>query len=362
MIEIKKLTKEYPKITPLKDVSTTINQGDVIALIGHSGCGKSTLLKMINLLEQPTSGTIIVDGVDITAPDYEEYEICRKIGMVFQNFNLFGHLTAVENIMFPQMDLMGKTKQEAYDRAMELLHMVGMESKALQYPRNLSGGQQQRVAIARTLAMDPKIILFDEPTSALDPTMVGEVQAVIRELAKTGITMMIVTHEMKFAKEISNRVFYMDEGNIYEDGTPEQIFENPQKPLTRRFIKRLKVFETIIDNRDFDFSNAFLDIEQFGKTISLEKKTIYLLQSIFEELCLEILLKHNPDYKIKFAIEYSESNNDINVLVIYNGDLFDPGSTDNSMSLTILKSRMKKLIYSKNMDNEFRNNIEIQLL
>ena len=207
MIKIEHLRKEYPNVTPLKDVSVEINDGDVISVIGPSGTGKSTLLRCINLLEKPTSGHITIDGQEITDPKCNVPMLRRKMGMVFQGFNLFGHLTVIENIMLAPMDLLGKSKQEAYDTGMQLLRTVGLAEKALNYPDELSGGQKQRIAIARTLAMDPDVILLDEPTSALDPTMVGEVQAVIRDLAKTGKTMMIVTHEMGFARAISNRVF-----------------------------------------------------------------------------------------------------------------------------------------------------------
>jgi len=361
MIELQHITKSYENATPLKDVDLVIQKGEVVAVIGPSGCGKSTLLRMINLLERPTSGKIIVDGTDITAPGYKEYEIGRKIGMVFQGFNLFGHLTVLENIMIPQMDLLERSKQDAYDRAMQLLHAVGMESRALQYPHMLSGGQKQRVAIARTLALDPEVILFDEPTSALDPAMVGEVQTVIRELAKTGITMLIVTHEMRFAREISSRVLFMEEGGIYEDGTPEQIFDNPQKPLTRRFIQRLKVYDTFIERDHYDFLGIMSEIAQYGQTIHIEKKDIYVLQSIFEELCQQILLQHNPDYGIHFAVEYNEKNERIHVIVRYNGDLFDPEDTDDAISLSILKSRVRAFQYTQCPDSAFRNSIRIEL-
>ena len=241
MIELKHLRKEYPNAIPLRDVSVTINDGDIVSVIGPSGTGKSTLIRCINLLDKPTSGQIIVNGTDITAKGCNIREVRKKMGMVFQSFNLFGHQTVIENVMNGPIDLLGLSRQEAYERAMELLRLVGMESRALNYPDMLSGGQKQRVAIARTLSMDPDIILFDEPTSALDPTMVGEVQAVIRELAKMGKTMMIVTHEMKFAREICNRVFYLDQGGIYEDGTPEQVFGNPQSEKTRAFLSKASI-------------------------------------------------------------------------------------------------------------------------
>ena len=263
MIEIKNLKKEYDIVTPLKDVSVTINDGDVIAIIGPSGTGKSTLIRSINLLETPTSGQIFLDGEEITAKGYDIRKARQKMGMVFQSFNLFGHLTVIENLMIPPMDILGKDKQEAYDTGMELLRRVGLAEKTLSYPDELSGGQKQRVAIARTLAMDPEVILLDEPTSALDPTMVSEVQAVIRELAKSGKTMMIVTHEMNFARAIANRVFYMDEGGIYEDGTPDRIFDEPQGDKTRQFIMRLKVFEAVIDSRDYDFLGFGTELDKY---------------------------------------------------------------------------------------------------
>ena len=236
MIRIEHLKQAYSNVTPLKDVSVEIHDGDVISVIGPSGTGKSTLLRCINQLEKPTSGRIWVDDEEITDPKCNINRIRQKMGMVFQSFNLFGHLTVIENIMLSPMDLLGKSRQAAYDEGMRLLRTVGLAEKALNYPDELSGGQKQRIAIARTLAMDPDVILLDEPTSALDPTMVGEVQAVIRELAKTGKTMMIVTHEMAFARAVSNRVIFMDGGFIIEEGHPEEVFGNPQQERTRRFL------------------------------------------------------------------------------------------------------------------------------
>ena len=244
MLELRHLRKEYEDVTPLQDVNVTINDGDVISVIGPSGTGKSTLLRCINMLETPTSGEIIMDGQVINDGKCDINEVRKKMGMVFQSFNLFGHLTVIENIMNPQITLLGRSRQDAYDKAMELLSKVGLSSKVYSYPDELSGGQQQRIAIARTLAMDPDIILFDEPTSALDPSMIGEVQSVIRMLAKTGRTMMIVTHEMDFARKISNRIFFMDEGTFSFETAPFSFFHeicyNFMRVLGFEFIKENK--------------------------------------------------------------------------------------------------------------------------
>ena len=239
MIRIRHLQKTYPNVTPLKDVNTDIHRGDVISIIGPSGTGKSTLIRCINMLETPTSGEIWVKDQCITDKKCDVSKVRRKMGMVFQSFNLFPHLTVIENIMKAPVDLLGKSKQQAYDEGMQLLRTVGLKDKAFVYPDNLSGGQKQRVAIARTLAMEPEIILFDEPTSALDPEMVGEVLNVMKELANEGMTMVVVTHEMGFAREVGNRVLFMDEGKLVEQGAPREIFENPQHPRLQEFLSKV---------------------------------------------------------------------------------------------------------------------------
>ena len=357
MIELRHLSKEYDNITPLRDVSVTINDGDIISVIGPSGTGKSTLIRCIIMLDKPTSGDIFVNGECITNKKCNISEVRKKMGMVFQTFNLFGHLTVIENVMKPAMDLLRMGKQEAYDKAMSLLHMVGMDSRALDYPDMLPGGQKQRVAIARTLAMDPEIILFDEPTSALDPTMVGEVQSVIRELAEMGKTMMIVTHEMKFAREICNRVFFMAEGGIYEDGTPEQIFDDPQGEITRRFIRRLKVFEATIESRDFDFIGMMSSLETYGYKNRIPPKTVYRIESLFEELCEEILMPVLPDPKISFTVEYDEKESAANAIIMYNGERFDPNDTENILAWKILQRDVEAVEYSETDEEPYRNKI-----
>ena len=284
MIEVSHLRKEYPNVTPLKDVSCEINKGDVISIIGPSGTGKSTFLRCLNQLEKPTSGTVLFDGEEITDPKCKMEKVRQRMGMVFQSFNLFANLNIIDNITYAPVKLLGMDKEEARKEGMKLLARVGLAEKANNFPDELSGGQKQRVAIARAIAMKPEVILFDEPTSALDPTIVGEVLHVIRSLAEEGMTMLIVTHEMRFAKDVSTRVFYMDEGGIYEEGSPKQIFEDPQKPRTRVFIKRLKQLNLTIENKDFDFVSYLSQIALFGKDNQISEKTVNDLHLIFDFL------------------------------------------------------------------------------
>jgi polar amino acid transport system ATP-binding protein len=284
------------------------------------------------------------------------------MGMVFQHFNLFPHMTVIENIMAAPMDLLGLSKQEAYDRGIELLRKVGLADKALNYPDVMSGGQKQRVAIARTLAMEPEIILFDEPTSALDPTMIGEVQAVIRDLAKQGTTMIIVTHEMKFAREICNRVFYMDQGGIYEDGTPEQIFDHPQKERTRQFIRHLKVLEYSITSQDFDFIGFNTQIEEFGRKNRISQRKIYNIQAFIEEMCVQIVLPQmKSPFEILITIEYSEEEDDADVVIRYSGAAFDPTKTDNELSLLLANKATEKIVYSFDGEQTLCNRVDAQI-
>ena len=238
-VEVKNLKKSFHKNEVLRGIDLTVNEGEVVCIIGPSGSGKSTLLRCLNRLETSTEGTILVDGYDITDKRANINKIRENIGMVFQSFNLFAHLSVKKNIMLAPVDLKKMTAKEAEKRAMELLERVGLADKADSYPHQLSGGQQQRVAIARALAMNPDIMLFDEPTSALDPEMVGEVLAVMKELAAQGMTMICVTHEMGFASEVADRVIFIDEGVIMEQGSPEQVFTNPQNPRTIDFLNKV---------------------------------------------------------------------------------------------------------------------------
>ncbi|MBQ5902192.1 MAG: amino acid ABC transporter ATP-binding protein [Clostridia bacterium] len=235
-VVVKNLHKSFGDLDVLNGIDLEIDEGEVVCLIGPSGSGKSTFLRCLNRLEDSTDGTIEVDGFEISDKKLNINKVRENIGMVFQQFNLFSHLTVKKNIMLAPTDLKKMTKAEAEEKAMELLRRVGLEDKANVYPRQLSGGQQQRVAIARALAMNPDIMLFDEPTSALDPEMVGEVLAVMRELAEQGLTMVVVTHEMGFARDVADRVIFMADGVIVEQGTPDEIFTNPKNQRTREFL------------------------------------------------------------------------------------------------------------------------------
>lgn len=239
MIEIKNLHKSFDDLEVLKGITETIQNGEIVSIIGPSGSGKSTFLRCINLLETPTSGQIFIDGDEITNPKHDINKMRERLGMVFQRFNLFPHKTVLDNITLAPIFVKGIDKATAEAEARELLRSVGLNNKENVYPNALSGGQQQRVAIARALAMKPEIMLFDEPTSALDPEMVGEVLNVIRGLTQTGMTMLIVTHEMGFAREVSDRVFFMDQGVIMEQGSPEQIFGNPTQSRTKDFLAKV---------------------------------------------------------------------------------------------------------------------------
>lgn len=239
LLDIQNLKKSYGKHEVLKGISTTISKGEVIAIIGPSGCGKSTFLRSLNLLEKPTEGIIRFEGQNITDKDIDVDKMRERIGMVFQQFNLFPNMTIKKNIMLAPVKLKKMTPEQAEEKAMKLLERIGLKDKADAYPNILSGGQKQRVAIARSLAMDPDVMLFDEPTSALDPEMVGEVLNLMRDLAKEGMTMVVVTHEMGFAKEVASRVLFINEGVISEDNVPEEIFNNPKSSRLKDFLGKV---------------------------------------------------------------------------------------------------------------------------
>ena len=239
MIDVKNLHKYFGSLEVLKGIDCHIDKGECVCVIGPSGSGKSTFLRCLNLLETPTKGDIVIDDMHLTEKDFDVDAMRKRVGMVFQHFNLFPHLTILENVTLAPIRHKMMTEEQAKEKAMELLNRVGVGDKADNYPAQLSGGQKQRVAIARSLALSPEVMLFDEPTSALDPEMVGEVLEVMKQLAQEGMTMVVVTHEMGFAREVANRVFFMDGGGILGEGTPEQIFDHPQEERTKAFLSKV---------------------------------------------------------------------------------------------------------------------------
>lgn len=317
MISVKHLSKVFPNsgqpLTVLRDVNCEFSKGEVISIIGPSGTGKSTLLRCLNRLEEPTGGQIEIDGEDILARDADVNKLRRKMGMVFQNFNLFAHLTILDNITLCPRTLLGESPEAAKARAFELLQLVGLRDKAGSLPGELSGGQKQRAAIARCLAMNPEIILFDEPTSALDPTMVSEVLAVIRQLAAQGMTMAIVSHEMDFVRSISSRIFFMYDGVIYEEGTPEQIFEHPQRPATVTFINKIRTLDFNLADRNFDLYGMFGRIESFCKKYGLGDKMFLNLEHVAEEILMQIVPFTGP---VSLTIDYSEKTYKITMTIV----------------------------------------------
>lgn len=340
VITISHLTKVYPNVTPLKDVNAEIVKGEVICIIGPSGTGKSTLLRCLNRLETPTGGSISVFGEEMTTARAAKLGMVRRrMGMVFQSFNLFSHLTVIENIMLGPVELLGYSPQEAYDNGMELLQKVGLTEKAQNFPGELSGGQRQRVAIARTLGMHPEIVLFDEPTSALDPTMVGEVLSVMKSLASEGLTMMIVTHEMQFARDVSTRVFYMDEGVVYEAGTPDEIFDSPKRDKTRAFVQRLKTLTLCVESEGYDFIDMSENIRRFGEKNLLPRRRVDNLRRVFEEvLAQNIILAQEIRYPITISVEYSEKTDQLEMRFTWSGGKFHPMEEGEKLSMQIVKA------------------------
>lgn len=338
MITVKNLRKNYGDVEVLRGVDAEIHKGEVVSIIGPSGAGKSTFLRCLNLLETPDSGEIIVDGDNILSHKSDACRLRMKMGMVFQQFNLFPHLTALENVTMAPRSLLKLPKKEAEERGTELLEKVGLAGKAWNFPSELSGGQQQRVAIARALAMNPEIVLFDEPTSALDPTMVNEVLAVIRSLSEVGMTMAIVTHEMRFAREVSDRVFYMDEGVLYESGTPEEIFDAPKRERTRAFIRRIDTIRLEFCRDAFDLYRFNALVDDFAMKHLLDRKRRESLALLCEEALEHLFFTLSEKVAVSIGITESKA---IELQFTYSGKPENPLESDDP-SQVLVRTMLQK--------------------
>ena len=347
LIEVKGLKKSFGSLEVLKGIDLTVNQGERIAIIGGSGCGKSVFLRSLCLLEKPDAGQVFIDGKEITAKGADVDKIRRSMGMVFQKFHLFSEMDVIDNRCLAPVRLLKMKRQDAEKKAMELLAQVGLASRAHAWPTVLSGGQQQRIAICRCLMMEPKVLLFDEPTSALDPTMVGEVLAVIRMLAKRDMSMLIVTHEMNFAREVANRVLFFADGGIYEQGTPQEIFDAPKREKTVAFIHKIKYFSFEITDRQFDLMALQGGIQTFGEKYGLNGRHIYRLQICCEELVYELLahcFPGNSKVSMNLNVAYAEADRTVEIELSWAGAAYNPfKQKEDGLGVTILKNMAKKI-------------------
>lgn len=361
MIEIKNLTLSYGTTNIFNDLNLKINDGEIIGVIGPSGVGKSTLLKVITALEKADSGTVLLDGVEINSKSIADKNLRGKIGMVFQNFNLFPHMSVIENVMAGPMGTKKYDKTTCYKKAVELLKFVGLSEKSLALPKSLSGGQQQRVAIARTLAMDPKIILMDEPTSALDPLNKGEVETVIRMMAEQKHTMVIVSHEMELIRNVCSKVIFLNNGKVFEEGTPNEIFDSPKHKETRRFIQALRVLELQIDYSDFDFIGLQTTLNEYAYRTGMAVTLLIKLQSVLEELSHVIIIDSKEQNKMNVSIEYNSKSKTLDGTVYCSGEKIDTDDPLFFIPWRIILSRCKSIKITDANKNEYTNLIKFEL-
>lgn len=354
VLRIAGLSKSFGTLSVLHNIDLTVQRGERIALIGPSGTGKSVFLRCIAMLEKPDAGQIFIGDTEITKRGANLNLIRQKMGMVYQGFHLFSHMNVLDNITFALVKVKKLSKIEAVRKADELLSKVGLLDKSHAMPDTLSGGQKQRVAIARCLAMEPDILLLDEPTSALDPAMTAEVLAIIRKLAQTGLTLLLVTHEMNFAREFAERVLYMDDLGIYEQGTPEQIFYAPQNIKTIAFINQLKVFEEHIDSVGFDIVGMNARIEVYFQKYGLSKKQLFNLQLLLEELIVilfrELYSKTSPD--ITLNVQYFAEKKKVRIDASFRSPAFDPlAGSDEDLGVLLIR-RLSDDITHEYSDNK----------
>ena len=362
MIEVRGLKKSFGTLEVLKGVDLTVEQGERVVIIGGSGCGKSVFLRSLCLLEKPDAGQVFIDGREITAKDARVNEIRRSMGMLYQKFHLFSEMNVMDNLCLAPTHILKMPRQEAEKKAAELLGQVGLAGCANAWPTVLSGGQQQRIAICRCLMMEPKVLLFDEPTSALDPAMAGEVLAVIRMLAKRNTGMIIVTHEMNFAREVADRVLFFADGGIYEQGTPAEIFDAPKREKTISFIHKIKYFTYEIRERQFDMMQIHGGIQSFGEKYGLDPKHIFRLRLCCEELIYELLASCYPnreDVDLYLSVSHAELDDTTQIDISCGGARYNPfEQEEDNLGVTILKNISRKLDYHY---TDSKNHISINL-
>ncbi len=350
LIEVKGLCKSFGERVVLEDVNLEVSDGERIAIIGESGCGKSVFLRCLELLTVPDRGQILIDGQEITAKGADVDRIRRSMGMVYQKFHLFSHMNVMDNLCLAPVRLLGMTREAAEEKAMDLLSQVSLSTRANDFPEVLSGGQQQRIAICRSLMMDPKVLLFDEPTSALDPTMVGEVLAVIRMLSKRHLAMLIVTHEMSFARELADRVLFFAEHGIYEQGPPAEVFEHPKRAKTVAFIQKIKYFSFEITSRKFDLMKMQGGLLVFGEKYGMRHKRIGRLQLCCEELVYEMMAQcYAPEEPVsmQLAVSYAEADGRCEIELTCSGKEYNPfAQEEDELGVTILKKMAARLEYA----------------
>ena len=360
LVEVKNLCKSFGKLSVLEGVNLNVDEGEKIAIIGGSGCGKSVFLRSLELLERPDSGQIFIDGDEITAKGADVNRIRRKMGMVYQKFYLFSHMNVMDNLCLAPVKLAGMSREEAESHAHEWLSRVGLTSKAHSMPESLSGGQQQRIAICRSLMMNPKVLLFDEPTSALDPTMVGEVLAMIRMLTKRNMTMIIVTHEMNFAREVADRVLFFADRGIYEHGSPSEIFDNPKREKTIAFIRKLKYFSYEVRSRDFDLLKMHGGIRTFAEKYGLGSRRAYRLELCCEELIYEMIrgcYDDGENVNIDIGISYSEADGSTVIDVSCVGREFNPFDVPDDDDVHLGVSMLKRI--AGNISHEYSDGVNL---
>lgn len=359
MIRIENLKMAYGDRVIYEGISETINDGEVIGIIGPSGCGKSTLLRNIVMLEHPTEGRIFLDDLEITKNEESADTARKKIGMIFQDFGLFSKYTIIENVVSGLIDIQKMNRQEAYEKAMKCLADVGLQEYAFRYPDELSGGQQQRAAIARTVAMEPEVILMDEPTSALDPAMVGEVEAVIRMLASMKKTLIIVSHELDLISSLCTRVIFLNGGKIEEEGSVSEIFGESAKTATRRFINGLLVLKFDIECKTFDFIGMQTTINTFAIRNGVPREVRDKLQTVMEELCQMIVIQPEVGNHLHCSYEYDRNEKTVSGHIKFTGPRLDEDSVEYMLSWPIIKRNTRELVYEEIDKKGYTNKISL---